>query len=281
MVVALKVKDQQLNRVKTNRTLHNKTLRCKFKSRENSGFTLVELIAVLGILVIITLIAVPTINSLVDDAAEDTQAVSYEMIEKAASMVHSANGSGNQYETMPGGYSVKSLVDNGFLKYDESLGVDMNEGMVYNVPGEGMTYANRNYLKGSDVHKKTSRNMGANSEHMYYARIDDALEEIGDGETITISFDVKADIGQYIQAYNSNRRAGWYFAPTKTFNDVGTEWTRLSFTSKALVNPTPPKSSETFIEFYGLYKTGNFFEIKNVKVEKGLAATPWIPAIED
>ena len=273
------MKDQQLNRVKTNRTLHNKTLR--FKSRESRGFTLVELIAVLGILVIITLIAVPTINSLVDDAAEDTQAVSYEMIEKAASMVHSANGSGNQYETMPGGYSVKSLVDNGFLKYDESLGVDMNEGMVYNVPGEGMTYANRNYVKDSGKHSTTRNSTGGGREHMYYTRIDDALAEIGDGETITISFDVKADVGDYVLAYDSNRRTDWYFAPSKSFSNFGTDWTRLSFTSKVVRDPSAAKSSETFIEFYGLYDTGNHLEVKNVKIEKGLAATPWIPAIED
>lgn len=133
----------------------------------------------------------------------------------------------------------------------------------------------RNYMRNSKAEKYSG-----SREHMYYGRIDDALKDIGDGEEITISVDVKMAVGDYLQIYNSNRRGQWYFTPTHTVRDIGTEWTRISFQEKIVFNEGYSEG-ETQIEFYGLYDNGNTFYVKNIKIEKGNKATDWTPAPED
>ncbi|MFA7745100.1 phage tail spike protein [Salinicoccus roseus] len=133
----------------------------------------------------------------------------------------------------------------------------------------------RNYMRNSGEEK-----FSGSREHMYYGRIDDALSDIGDGETITISFDAKANVGDYLQVYNSNRRGQWYFTPTETLRDIGTEWNRHSFNATVKFDETST-AGETTIEFFGRYDTGNTFYIKNIKIEKGNKATDWTPAPED
>lgn len=135
----------------------------------------------------------------------------------------------------------------------------------------------RNYMLNTSEEKYSG-----SREHLYYGRIDDALQEIGVGEEIVISFDVKSTNGDYIQVYNSNRRGQWYFSSPASlvFRDLGTEWTRRSFTSTVSFNDSR-NVADTFIEFYGIYDTGNTFYIKNVKIEKGNKATDWTPAPED
>lgn len=125
-------------------------------------------------------------------------------------------------------------------------------------------------------------------EHLYFGRIDDALEKIGEGKIITVSFDVKSATGNYLLVYNNNHRHKWYFSvPETTFNGMsfrnfGTEWVRLSFKAKVMFSEDAVTNhGDTKIEFFGEYNTGNFFQIKNVKIEKGDQKTPYLPAPED
>lgn len=142
---------------------------------------------------------------------------------------------------------------------------------------DGIEVGGRNYMLNSSEEKYSG-----SREHMYYGRIDDALENIGEDELITISFDVKASTGDYLMAYNANRRGQWYFVPSPsgTFRGIGTEWVRLSFQAKVVFDEDRA-TGETQIEFFGTYDTGNTFSIKNVKIEKGNKATDWTPAPED
>lgn len=242
------------------------------------GFTLIELIATIALLTIIGLIAIPTVNTVIKDAEADSEAISYEMIEKAASAVHSTYGPGNEFSDVPGGgYTVQTLIDNGFLSYKDNLPPEVVDGVVHLSETNGFTYGNRNYMRNSD---KLVEGRGSRSEHIYYGKIDDALEDIGEGETITISFDVKMGTGDYLQMYNNNHRGQWFFHPLKSWTNIGTDWTRLSFTTEVWYKPSHPKAT-TDIEFYGKYDTGNVPAVKNIKIEKGSVATPWVPALED
>lgn len=105
-----------------------------------------------------------------------------------------------------------------------------------------------------------------------------ALEKAGLGAKITISFDVEAVKGDYLNVYCSNTKGPLYFSPSKTFTNFGPEKQRLSFTTNVVEGTV---NDITELEFYSTYDSGDFFEISNIKIEKGEVATDWTPAPED
>ncbi|MFD2133349.1 phage tail protein [Pseudogracilibacillus auburnensis] len=144
---------------------------------------------------------------------------------------------------------------------------------------DGLEYENRNLFEGGELSKYTGT--GNRAEHMYYANINHALEKVNIGDTITISFDIKMVKGDRIQVYCSNRRGELYFNPLKTFTNIGTEKTRLSFQTVVTRNTGTVHPNGTDIEFYSIYDTSDWFTVSNLKIEKGNKATDWSPAPED
>ena len=120
-------------------------------------------------------------------------------------------------------------------------------------------------------------------EHGYFADIEHVMDKVDIGEDITISFDVKqldnGNNGQFLQVYSSNKRNIKNFQP-KIFYNIGTEWTRLSFTTK-ITSALPSNFAHTYIEFYSNYGTGDFWHVRKLKIERGNKATDWTVAPED
>lgn len=113
-----------------------------FKRYHNaeSGFTLIELMATLVILTLITVIAIPTIGTIIETAAVKSEQRSVDLIEHAAG---TADAAGLQHDR-EGQYDVMSLMDKGYL--DFSWDSDLVEPTSY-VQKEGNTYVY--YGKGS------------------------------------------------------------------------------------------------------------------------------------
>lgn len=120
------------------------------------------------------------------------------------------------------------------------------------------------------------------SEHGYFASIEHVMNKLDIGDEVTISFDVKqldnGSNGQYLQCYFHNQSAGKSLG-SKIFYNVGTTWERLSLTTVVVAGSN--NAAETWIEFYSVYGTGDFWHVKNLKIERGNKATDWSKAPED
>jgi len=120
------------------------------------------------------------------------------------------------------------------------------------------------------------------SEYGVFASIQHVINKLDNGEPITISFDVEMTHGDFIRCYNSNADGERIFADAKSFYNIGTQKTRLSFTTTIINNQdTIGSPGNTYIEFYSLYGTGDFWHISKLKIERGNKATDWSPAPED
>lgn len=143
---------------------------------------------------------------------------------------------------------------------------------------EVLEKGNRNLVLDGYIERGKDLGM-AQAEHLYYADIYSVLDE-NLGREITISFDIQARVGHYLQVYCSNKTDDRSFNP-KTFRNFGTERQRLSFTTLAIEGGRGITKREAWIEFYGEYETGNIFKISNVKIELGSTASPYTPAPQD
>lgn len=97
----------------------------------------------------------------------------------------------------------------------------------------------------------------------------------------TLSMDMKSSDttnNNTIHVYCQNG-SGSYHNMGHTFT-VTTEWQRYSFTFTPSVNVGYDRK-ESSLAFYGIYETGNYPRVKNIKLEKGNVATDWTPAPED
>lgn len=123
---------------------------------------------------------------------------------------------------------------------------------------------------------------GTNAEHGFFASIQHVIDKIDNDEHITISFDIDSVYGNSLHCYNSNRDGERVFAPSYIFQNFGPNKVRLAFTTK-IVNNTGTINSpgDTWIEFYSIYGTGDFWKISKLKIERGTKATDWSPAPED
>ncbi len=89
--------------------------------KQEKGFTLVELLAVIVILGIILAIAIPAIGNIIDNAEEDADDASEELILNAARLAD-VQGEFTSNDT-----SVGDLITNGYLEIDEYPdGIDEN-----------------------------------------------------------------------------------------------------------------------------------------------------------
>lgn len=89
--------------------LLNKFIR---KIKQEKGFTLVELLAVIAILGIIVAIAVPSIGKVVDNSKEDAHEANVQLFENAARL---ADVSGLAIPSGQDGYSLSDLEGAGYL----------------------------------------------------------------------------------------------------------------------------------------------------------------------
>lgn len=83
---------------------------CRRQQNEH-GFTLIELMATLGILALIALIAVPAIGSIIGDSESQSDAAAVHMVEEAA---RTAKMSGLAHDR-ENGYTIPALIDAGYL----------------------------------------------------------------------------------------------------------------------------------------------------------------------
>lgn len=84
-------------------------LQTRFKNEK--GFTLVELLAVIAILAIILAIAIPSVGNLISNSKEDAGEANAQLFENAARLAYVAG------ETYPsGGYTLEFLKNNGYLE---------------------------------------------------------------------------------------------------------------------------------------------------------------------
>ncbi|MBM7572020.1 type IV pilus assembly protein PilA [Aquibacillus albus] len=92
------------------------------KFKEQKGFTLVELLAVITILGIIVAIAVPSIGNVIDNAREDAEEIDEEMVIEAARLAHIQGevdlddvGDGSE-----NGFLISTLKNEGYLDVDDT-----------------------------------------------------------------------------------------------------------------------------------------------------------------
>ncbi|MFD1038122.1 prepilin-type N-terminal cleavage/methylation domain-containing protein [Virgibacillus byunsanensis] len=79
--------------------------------KREKGFTLVELLAVIAILAIITAIAVPTIGNVIGDSEEKAHEANVKLIENAARLAYI----GGLDEVQDGNVTINELVENDYL----------------------------------------------------------------------------------------------------------------------------------------------------------------------
>ena len=121
---------------------------------------------------------------------------------------------------------------------------------------------------------------GSNKEYQN-VNIGQTYMDVKAGEKVTISFDVQMAKGNSLQIYNNTIACKKTFSAV-TLIGIGTEKTRKSITVTIQDRPNAEVTQSTnFIEFYSIYGTSDWFEITNIKIERGTKATDWTPAIED
>lgn len=265
--------------------------------RKQSGFTLIEMMATLGILAIIALIAVPTINSLMGDAADDSDAASVAMIERAAKASRMSNGPNDPNMDIGGeAYSVKSLVDAGYAQYDyEAPGalegiVQMTDAGIYQYTGRQMLKdykASHQSVWGSDSSRMTrevlddsvrltSTTNNSNAYQWVHNRLVPG-QSIEPGKTYTVSVDVKGDVDDLrfgLRGSVSPEGPMETFYPTHTVtpNDG---WKRISTTFMFEREPG------AMLVLFRMFAPGETIEFKNLQIEPGAKANPAGYAKED
>lgn len=102
------------------------------------------------------------------------------------------------------------------------------------------------------------------------------------GTTYTVSFWASSPNGTTaLHVYNSNGSPRYFNFSTKLTNNLGTEWQYFTYT---FTNTDKGSGSTTAsvvnrIEIYMPSQMGG--QVKEIKIEEGSVATPWVPASTD
>lgn len=147
---------------------------------------------------------------------------------------------------------------------------------------DALKYSSANLLLDS---AKERTNAGATNQEFLDTGIDlsPIFDEYGINQDYTISFDMKsANVTNKntvaVYPYPSNPNINKYLFPYTSFT-ITTDYKRYSFTFKPTLNDAT--KTWTKIVAFGTYNTGNAPFIKNVKVELGTKATPYVPHYKD
>lgn len=92
--------------------------------KNEKGFTLVELLAVIAILAIVVAIAVPTIGNVIGDSEDKAHEANVNLIKNAAKLAYVSDLNTGSDEA----YSLDDLVEYGFL---DEVPTDINDGYNY------------------------------------------------------------------------------------------------------------------------------------------------------
>lgn len=222
------------------------------------GFTLVELIASIGVLALIAVIAVPIVDRVMFDAEEDADEISVAMIENAASM---ADATGDFGPVIP----VKELAARGYIEtsklesteYINGFAVAQKDGYHKYVP-----FVNRNLVKKSDEPHGTDAYLVARYD------LTDAWVA-GDTYTITIKGDTR--LNTYFGAW---RDKGSRYFTRLTYNEERDVWIGTGPVNTASRADDNGKQ----LSIYNVGSNREYGEIEWVKLERGSVSTPWIPA---
>lgn len=224
------------------------------------GFTLVELIASIGVLALIAVIAVPIVDRVMFDAEEDADEISVAMIENAASM---ADATGDFGPVIP----VKELAAKGYIEtsklesteYINGFAVAQKDGYHKYVP-----FVNRNLVKKSDEYYNTSA---------YLVARYDLTDAWIPGETYTMT--IKGDLSK------GGVFGAWRDVGTTMLGSLRYDPERDVHIVTAVAKPSS-RAGDTgkILSIYNIITAANreFGEIEWVKLERGSVSTPWIPA---
>lgn len=145
-------------------------------------------------------------------------------------------------------------------------------GQIYSIGhNNSVAVGGQNLLSGDTSIERTRA-----SEFLMYADLAPIFDTYGLRQ-YTISFDIKSantSVNSNMQVYQQNGSGARYDFYSAV--PVATSYARQSIT----VTPTLSNSglSQSMLAFYGIYGSGNFPFVKNVKVELGGVATAWTQA---
>lgn len=230
--------------------------------RNTQGFTLIELIATLGVLSLILLISVPIIDRVMSDAEGDIDELSIEMINSAASMAASTADLGPVV-------SVQSLVDGGYIEADKLEGSPLLDGVAVEQDNGYHEYqqgVNRNLVLDS----ARPRESGGYLVGRYTM-----AEPWVMGDTYTIQIKGTINAGNHFGIW----RDKGYRKLTNLSHDPSTGiWSGTAIVSGATIDGDDLHT----MSVYSLAKDSvEHGTIEWIKVERGDTATSYVPSEDD
>lgn len=270
---------------------------CRRQQNEH-GFTLIELMATLGILALIALIAVPAIGSIIGDAETETDAASIRMVESAA---RTANASGLAPDHASGGYTLPTLIDGGYLDIPAGSVLTGSDAAVqkfghdyyYTKPGvRGENLVTRSNMNDLTDDRSYHQHLDGYTYHIDNATrstIQPSLFRLDGVAAGTYTFSgyfklpkaaVANDMGMI--RISQNNASTKYLKPETFIEDRGAydaSYIYLSHTFDVTAN-----NSMVMVQFYLHEWTDSAVEwvtYKNLKLERGDVATPHVPSADD
>lgn len=155
----------------------------------------------------------------------------------------------------------------------------------YDIRDDYSIWGGRNYAQWSGPGVVVSHLTSGNE---YIAiNIGTAANNIPSGSTVTISFDLEMNVttaNPTLLVYNTNNKGPMQFANTsKTYTAAAnTTLKQKCVYTNTMTARSDATLTDSYLEFYSTYNTGNVFSISNLKLEiSNGKPTDWSPAPED